>query len=120
MVILVRLEIEHHTVPHLIGLTSGLEPSTKHGLGCTSIEYHRCMQGKLQRFFKVNLNTSQILQTPVENYLMVQKVFVLVLLKGSVKKKNVSNVTFSRMVYMKPNHVLDLIFTRLSQVLFAF
>ena len=71
-------------------------------------------------FLQVNLNTSQILQTPVENYLMVQKVFVLVLLKGSVKKKNVSNVTFSRMVYMKPNHVLDLIFTRLSQVLFAF
>ena len=55
----------------------------------------------------------------VENYLMVQKVFAFVMSKGSVKKRNVSNATFSRMVFMKPNHVLDLIFIRLSQISIA-
>ena len=50
---------------------------------------------------------------------MVQKVFALVMSKGSVKKRNVSNATLSRMVFMKPNHVLDLIFIRFSQISIA-
>ena len=38
------LEIKNHTVPHLKGLNSFLEPSTKHGCGCTFTMHHTILK----------------------------------------------------------------------------